>query len=133
MAMSASAYSDYLAASILFAVESGQSVRKACEQAGIAKSTFLGWMNARPLLLAAYNLATKCRNDRRRAEIADLSKEIERLEATIPKARKLGEPRFIFRCRRRCARKEALPQIMELRRRRDAIKWELGRMTAHAR
>lgn len=132
MAMSASAYSDYLAASILFAVESGQSVRKACEQAGIAKSTFLGWVDARPLLLVAYHLATKGRNDRLRAEIAELSKEIERLEATIPKARKSGEPRFIFRSRRKFARKEALPKITELRLRRDALKWELGRMTAHA-
>ena len=128
--MSASAYSDYLAASILFAVESGQSVRKACEQAGIAKSTFLGWVNARPLLLVAYHLATKCRNDRRRAEIAELSKEIDRMEASIPRERKPGEPRFIFRSRRRCARKAVMPKITALRLRRDVLKWELGRMTA---
>lgn len=132
-AMSASAYSDYLAASILVAVESGLSVRKACEQAGIAKSTFLGWVDARPMLLVAYHLATKGRNDRRRAEIAELSKEIDRLEASIPKERKMGEPRFIFRSRRRCARKAVLPKITALRLRRDVLKWELGRMTAHAR
>lgn len=131
--MSTSAYSDYLAASILFAVESGQSVRKACEQAGIAKSTFLGWMDARPMLLVAYNLATKGRNDRCRAEVAELSKEIERLEASIPKERKPGEPRFIFRSRRRCARKAALPKIAALKKHRDVLKWELGRMTARAR
>lgn len=131
--MGASVYSDYLAASILFAVESGQSVRKACEQAGIAKSTFLGWVDARPMLLVAYHLATKGRNDRRRAEIAELSKEIERLEASIPKDRKPGEPRFIFRSRRRCARKAALPKINALRLRLDELKWNLARMTARAR
>lgn len=85
------------------------------------------------MLLVAYNLATKGRNDRRRAEIEALSKEIERLEASIPKERKPGEPRFIFRCRRRCARKDALPKIAALKMRRDVLKWELGRMTAHAR
>lgn len=131
--MSASAYSDYLAASILFAVESGQSVRKACEQAGIAKSTFLGWMDARPMLLVAYNLATKGRNDRRRAEIAELQRQIDHLEAQIPKKRFPGEPKASFHHRRRFIKRRLADDLRLLRLRRDELKWNLGRMTARAR
>ncbi|MBQ7022345.1 MAG: hypothetical protein IJN29_02110 [Akkermansia sp.] len=131
--MRASNYKDSLAAQVLFFIQSGQSLRQACSQAKIAKSTFMRWIDSRPMLQMAYDLAKRGRDDRRRGEIAEINKEIKRLEATIPKVCERGEPGFIFRSRRRYARKDVMPKITALRMRRDVLKWELGRMTARAR
>ena len=131
--MRASNYKDSLAAQVLFFIQSGQSLRQACSQAKIAKSTFMRWIDSRPMLQMAYDLAKRGRDDRRRAEIAEINKEIKRLEATIPKVCERGEPGFMFRIHRKVARGQVWPKIADLRMRRDVLKWELGRMTARAR
>lgn len=131
--MGASQYTDEKAMRILFAVENGQSVRKACEQAGIAKSTFLGWLEARPVLQAAYRLAKEAREKRIREEIAEAEKDISIMEALIPKKRDPWETRHDFSTRRAIMRGKVHVDLLLRRLHRDELKWTLARMTARAR
>ena len=131
--MGASKYTDEKAMRILYAIEGGQSVRKACEQAGIAKSTFLDWIEARPVLQAAYRLAKEAREKRIREEIAEAEEDISIMEALIPKKRDPWETRHDFSTRRAIMRGKVHVDLLLRRVHRDELKWTLARMTARAR
>lgn len=127
-----SLYDEQVSERILYSIEHGESLRHACELANVNKGTFLGWMKVRPLLRAAYNSAQMARNDSKRAEIAELQRQIDHLEAQIPKRRFPGEPKASFHHRRRFIKSRLADDLRLLRLRRDELKWNLGRMTARA-
>lgn len=58
--------------SVLSAMEGGESLRSACEIAGVPIGTFLGWVDAEPELAEQYARARERMLDRKAEELEDI-------------------------------------------------------------
>lgn len=81
--MAQSSYTPELAESILALMREGSSLRQACEQVGVKKTTFLDWVEREPALADQYARAREQMLDAQAEQLEAIGDEAARAETAV--------------------------------------------------